>query len=79
MAKLSATFWQNCATCDSWRGPRQADGSARTVRIDPQARGARQLKSKYPVRYATNVCAGWKQWAALGAATAAAVAPWHAL
>ena len=66
MARYSGTFWKNCATCDFWTGSREAEASTHTVQIDPAARGSCTLKTKYPVRYATNVCSAWKEWQVLG-------------
>ena len=65
MARYSGIFWKNCATCDLWTGPREVEEATRTVQIDPAARGVCPSQAKNPVRYATSVCARWRQWASL--------------
>ncbi|GAG36330.1 unnamed protein product [marine sediment metagenome] len=76
MAKFSATFWQNCSTCNFWTGPREAN-EAHIVHVDQNARGSCEVKKKYAVRYPTNSCTSWKKWAALGSAATGSTAPWR--
>ena len=63
MAKFSARFWQNCATCEFWVGPRQFNAPMVAAEVDEKAEGACSGERKDSKSYATTSCVGWRQWA----------------
>lgn len=67
MAKFAARFWQNCATCELWVGPRQFHALMAASEVDEAAEGVCSGERKDSKTYATNSCAGWRKWAMLKA------------
>ncbi len=64
MGKFTARQWQNCATCEFWRGPRELDAVQKAADLDPSAQGPCVRNGTQVKRYATSSCISWKAWTA---------------
>ena len=65
MSKFSPKYWQNCATCDFWVGPRTCDAQQGAAVVKELVEGKCTIIQADAKRFSLASCTKWKKWASL--------------